>query len=201
MKNCAPGVYIPIIDAYYDSEEVWFIHTSASSQKMAKRLENMINYPVLYVPKLDDIANIEELGNIYVFKNGIKQTGAEPWGGGPFGYQIDLLDSVPGDEEYTPLRNPHVVTWNEDADPEIIKSVEQLMEAKQAGRLSIKQTNIVVNAPVVKWPEGSFDNIMGIGDSGMAGDCPMGGMMDMPEKAKNETGTGNSSSTPNNESQ
>ena len=188
-RDCVPGVYIPLIDAYYNGEKIWFIHTSASSQQMATRLEKMINYTVLHVPKLDDIADIDELGNIYVFKNGVKRTEAEPWGGGPFGYQIDILDSVPGNDAYTPLRNPHVVTWNEDADPEILKSVEQLMAAKEAGRLSIKQTDVVVNAPVVKWPDGAFENIMGIDESDMPGKCPMGQMMTESETSRNQTQT------------
>lgn len=175
--DCVPGVYIPIIDAYYNGEEIWFIHTSASTEQMATRLEEMIDYPVLHVPKLNKIAAIDKLGHIYVFKNGVDQTDTEPWGGGPFGYQIDILDSVPGDEEYTPLRNPHMVTWQEDADPEIIKSVDQLKDAEQAGRLCITQTDVVVNAPVVKWPDGAFGNIMGIGESGMPENCPMGQTM------------------------
>ena len=180
-ENCVPGVYIPIIDAYYNGEQIWFIHTSASTEQMAKRLEEMIDYPVLHVPKLDEIVDIDKLGEIYVFTNGVDQTETEPWGGGPFGYQIDILDSVPGDEEYTPLRNPHTVTWQGGADPEIIKSVDQLKEAEEAGRLCITQTDVVVNAPVVKWPDGAFENIMGIDDSGMPENCPMGQTMNGSE--------------------
>lgn len=132
---------------------------------MAKRLEEMIDYTVLHVPTLDDIADADDLANIYVFKNGVDRSGVEPWGGGPFGYQIDILDSVPGDAAYTPLRNPHVVRWHEDADPEILRSVDGLMEAKRDGRLSIRRTDVIVNAPVVKWPDGAFENVTGIGDS------------------------------------
>ena len=194
-----PGVYIPIIDAYYNGEETWFIHTSASTEQMATRLEEMIDYPVLHVPKLDDIVDIDKLGNIYVFKNGIDQSDTEPWGGGPFGYQIDILDSIPGDEEYTPLRNPQMVMWHEDSDPEIIESVDQLKEAEQAGRLSIKQTDVVVNAPVVKWPDGGFENIMGIDDTDMPGNCPMGGMTNEARNSgdQNRTMPENNSSSSN----
>lgn len=195
--DCIPGVYIPIIDAYYNGEVIWFIHTSASTEQMATRLEEMIDYPVLHVPKLNEIADIDKLGNIYVFKNGVDQSDTEPWGGGPFGYQIDILDSVPGDEEYTPLRNPHMVMWHEDANPEIIESVDQLKEAEQAGRLSINQTDVVVNAPVVEWPDGGFGNIMGIDDSDMTENCPMCGMMNESRNGdtQNRTMTENNSSS------
>ena len=156
MFERIPAIDLPVIDGYHDGEKVWFIHTSASSEKMAKRLTEMVNYRTLHVPKLDDIVDIDELADIYVFKNGIDQSGVEPWGGGPFGYQIDIIDSVPSEKEYTPLRHPHLVTWKEDAEPEVLESVEELMAAKEAGRLTIKPTDIVVTAPVVSWPDDPF---------------------------------------------
>ncbi|MFB6202245.1 MAG: hypothetical protein ABEI98_09565 [Halorhabdus sp.] len=148
-----PEVEIPVIDGYHDGEKVWFIHTSASTEKMAERLTEMIDYPPLHVPKLDEI---DALAEIYVFKNGIDRSDAEPWGGGPFGYQIDLLDSVPDDQAYTPLRHPHLVSWCDDADPRILTSVDELMAARDAGELDIMPTDVVVTAPVVSWPGDPF---------------------------------------------
>lgn len=180
MFHRVPTVNIPVINGYHDCNVVWFIHTSASSEKMAERLTEMINYPTLHVPGLDDVADIDELADIYVFKNGIDQSDAEPWGGGPFGYQLDILDSVPGDKEYTSIRHANVVTWKESADPEIIKSVDELMEAKKAGRLTIKQTGVVVSAPVVSWPGDPYEDSlhMGMGSGGMTGNMQeMKGMM------------------------
>lgn len=49
-----PRIEIPVIDAYYKGEKVWFIHTSASTEKMAKQLTEMIDYPTLHVPKLNE---------------------------------------------------------------------------------------------------------------------------------------------------
>lgn len=68
------------------------------------------------------------------------------------GYQIDIFESVPGDEGYTPLSNPHLVTWNETATPRILTSLAELLEAEQNGELTIRPTNVIVNAPVVRWP-------------------------------------------------
>lgn len=169
MFEQIPAIDLPVIDGYHDGEKVWFIHTSASSEKMATRLTEMVNYRTLHVPKLNDIVETDALADIYVFKNGIDQSDIEPWGGGPFGYQIDILDSVPGEKEYTPLRHPHVVMWKEDAEPEILESVDELMKAKDAGRLMIKPTDIVVSAPVVSWPGDPFgQNLhMGMGSSDM----------------------------------
>ena len=39
--DCVPGVYIPIIDAYYNGEEIRFIHTSSTTKWMAIRLEEI----------------------------------------------------------------------------------------------------------------------------------------------------------------
>ena len=202
MFRRMPVIDIPVIDAYHDCNTVWFIHTDASTEKMAQRLTEMVNYPTLHVPKLDDIADIDELADIYVFKNGIDRSEAEPWGGGPFGYQIDILDSVPGEKEYTPLRHPNVVMWKEDAEPEVLKSVDQLMEAKQAGRLTIKPTDMVVTAPVVSWPDDPFEEAahMGMGPSDMTGEMQeMKGMMAnmqemMKEMCDQQQGSGKSSS-------
>ena len=169
MFEQIPAIDLPVIDSYHDGEKVWFVHTSASSKKMAKRLTEMVNYRTLHVPKLDDIVKTDALADIYIFKNGIDQSDVEPWGGGPFGYQIDIMDSVPGEKEYTPLRHPNLVMWNDGADPEILESVDELMKAKEAGRLTIKPTDVVVTAPVVSWPGDPFgQNLhMGMGSSDM----------------------------------
>lgn len=151
-----PEIEIPVIDGYHDGKKVWFIHTSASTEAMAERLTQMVDYPTLHVPKLDEIVDVDAVANIYVFKNGVDRSGTEPWGGGPFGFQIDVLDSVPDDPEYTPLRHPHVVTWNENADARVLTSADELMAARNAGKLEITPTDVVVTAPVVNWPGDPF---------------------------------------------
>ena len=151
-----PAVEIPVIDAYYEGEKVWFIHTSASKAGMAERLTGMIDYPTLHAPKLADIVTHDELSTIYVFKNGVDRSDADPWGGGPFGYQIDLLEYVPDDPEYAPLHRPEMVSWTEDAEPRILASVDELMDAREAGEVEITPTEVVVTAPVVSWPGDPF---------------------------------------------
>ena len=112
----SPRIEIPVIDVYHGGEKVWFIQTSASDAGMAERLTEMVDYPTLHVPRLDDIVACDELPNIYVFENGVDRSDAEPWGGGPFGYQIDLLEYVPDDPDYAPLHQPNVVSWTEEAE-------------------------------------------------------------------------------------
>lgn len=151
-----PVIEIPVIDAYYEDEKVWFIHTSASTEMMAERLTEMINYPTLHTPAVDEAADLDEVRPIYVFKNGIDRSDADPWGGGPFGKQIDILDTVPDDPGYTPLRRPHVVKWKGDATPRILTSESELRAAESANELDIMPTDMVVTAPVVSWPGDPF---------------------------------------------
>lgn len=146
-----PHERIPVIDAYHEGEKAWFIHTDVSDSAMAKRLTEMVGYRTLHSPRLGAV-DTATVGKIYVFKNGVSREGRKPWGGGPFGYQIDILGSVPGDSGYTALRNPQLVTWKEGATPRILRSVAELEEAERNGELTIEATGVIVNAPVVKWP-------------------------------------------------
>lgn len=146
-----PYERIPVIDAYYEGEKAWFIHTDVSDEAMAGRLTEMVAYGTLHVPRLGEI-DPETVGAIYVFRNGVEPQDARPWGGGPFGYQIDVLSSVPGDEDYSSLRRPHMVTWSETATPRELRSVEEVQQAESDGELTVEPTDVIVNAPVVKWP-------------------------------------------------
>jgi len=139
---------IPMIDGYYNGEKVYFIHTEISDKDIAGMMTSMVNFPTLYVPDLDDISQ-DDLGKVYIFTNGI--AGSGPYGGGPFFFQIDIFDSVPGMDEYNQFRVPQLVTWNEDSNPTLLTSIEDLFEAEANGELSIELTDFVVNAPMVVW--------------------------------------------------
>jgi len=108
----------------------------------------MVNFPTLYVPELTNILT-DDLSKVYIFTNGISGTG--PYGGGPFFFQIDIFDAVPGQDGYSHLRNPHLVTWSENSSPRLITSVEELLEAEVNGELSIEKSDLVVNAPMIVW--------------------------------------------------
>ena len=147
FNNDAP-LTIPLIDGYYNGEKVYFIHTEISDKDIAGMMTTMVNFPTLYVPDLDDISS-DDLDKVYIFTNGI--AGSGPYGGGPFFFQIDIFDSVPGMEEYNQFRVPQLVTWNEDSNPILLTSIEDLFEAEANGELSIESTDFVVNAPIIVW--------------------------------------------------
>jgi len=88
------------------------------------------------------------LGDVYVFTNGVK-------GDGPFGFQADVFDSVPGDPRYTPLRSVVLVAWKDGVSPRVLGSMEAIREAIDKGELTVRRPRVVVNMPILIWPGGT----------------------------------------------
>lgn len=151
-------IIMPMIDGYYNGNKIYFVHTEISDPDMAHMMSTMINFPTLYVPELKNISE-EKMAKVYVFTNGIH--GGEPYGGGPFMYQIDVFDSVPGKTGYSQYRIPYLITWNDNAKPRILVSESEILKAQSNGELTIQKTSNVVNAPVVTWEiTGNYGKIL-----------------------------------------
>ncbi len=136
----------PLAMALYKGGEVYFIHTEASDPKVADVLTKMMGPDVLTVPSLAKIPE-DLLGAVYVFTNGVE-------GMGPLGFQPDVFDTVPGDEAYTPLRSIRLVSWEKDAVPRELTSQEEIESAEAAKEVVIESPGIVVNMPILVWPNG-----------------------------------------------
>lgn len=138
--------YEPSVTGYLDGQKIKFMHTEVSNPKIAKILTGMISSPVLTVPSLAQ-APPSMLAEVYVFTNGIKD-------GGPLKFQPDVFDKPPGTAGYSPLRRIVLVTWNAGADPRILRSLAEIKAAEAKGELTIKDSGIVVNIPLLSWPGG-----------------------------------------------
>lgn len=136
----------PLVRGLYDGEELFFIHTEASDPDVAALLTDMMGPEVIVVPSLTEIDE-DILAYVYVFTNGLS-------GMGPMGFQPDVFDSVPGDDDYSPLRTLQLVTWADDATPRLLDNVEAIQAAEAAGELIIEQPGIVVNMPILVWADG-----------------------------------------------
>jgi hypothetical protein len=132
---------------YYNGGEVLFIHTEASDPDVADMLTDMMGPQVVLAPELAQ-APESLLANVYVYTNGIQ-------GMGPFGFQPDVFDSVPGEGSYRPLRAVNLVTWQEGVTARELRSVEEIQSAEGDGEVSIARPGIVVNMPILSWPGGS----------------------------------------------
>jgi hypothetical protein len=137
---------LPPVKAYYEGEEVFFVHTETSDKETAELLTDMMGSPVLVVPELEQVPE-EALSRVYVFDNGIK-------GDGPLGFQPDIFDSAPGDDGYSPLRRLYLVTWKDESAAREIKTLQGVKEAREGGEVEIERQDTVINEPFLTWPVG-----------------------------------------------
>jgi len=135
-----PTAALPVNKAYADGKEIYFVHLEVSDEKVAKQLTDMMDSPVLFVPSLANVPP-ETLANVYSFKNGVDG-------------QVSVFDNPPGADGYSPLRQLNVVVWADGSKARELKSVSEILTAKEAGALEIKPTGIVVNMPFVVWDGG-----------------------------------------------
>ncbi len=63
--------------------------------------------------------------------------------------QRNIVDTVPGRKDYTPLWAVRVVTWKDGADVRVLRSAAAVARAQRAGELTIRAQPIVVNCPVL----------------------------------------------------
>jgi hypothetical protein len=145
MGGTATGMS-PAVTGYAEGQEVRFIHTEASDPAVAQMLTNMTGSRVLVVPSLAQ-ARPPMLADVYVFKNGVG-------GSGPFGFQPDVFNSVPGEAGYSPLRVVNLVTWYGGQSPRVLKSTQEVLAAQAGSQVTIERTSVVVNMPMVTWPGG-----------------------------------------------
>ncbi|MBI2855967.1 MAG: hypothetical protein HYX93_03875 [Chloroflexi bacterium] len=138
--------FAPLVKAFNKGGEVQFIHTEASNLQVASMLTTMMGPQVVLVPSLAQVPE-SLLADVYVFTNGVQGTG-------PFGFQADVFDSVPGDGGYSPLRQVNLVAWKAGATPREFRSVEEVKSAESAGDVTIERPGVVVNMPILAWPGG-----------------------------------------------
>ncbi len=151
MKMMAPAdaPVIPPVTGYSEGERILFLHTEASDQEITQLLTDMMGSPVVYVPSLAQ-APAEMLATVFVFTNGVKPDGAM----GPFEFQPDVFDFPPHQPGYRPLRKIVLVSWNDSAAPRILTSADDVARAAADDQISLQETNIVVNMPMLTWPGG-----------------------------------------------
>jgi hypothetical protein len=139
---------LPLVRGFADGNEVFYITTEVSDKNLANYLSNLTNSRVVYTPALK-YAPAQSLANIYEFTNGIK-------GSGPEGFQPNVADSQPGDNNYSPLWKVNLVTWNNGITPRELTSEVDIISTLEKKELTIKPTDIIVNCPFVQWKDGSL---------------------------------------------
>lgn len=63
--------------------------------------------------------------------------------------QRNVIDTVPGQRDYTPLWAVRMVTWKEGASARVLRSAAAVRSAERSGDVTVRAAPIVVNCPVL----------------------------------------------------
>jgi hypothetical protein len=152
ISACAPEqkgpakAELPVDKGFAEGNEIYFTHTEVSDAKLAEKMSAGMQSPVLYVPTLAHVTD-HALANVYSFTNGVK-------GSSMSGLQPSVFDNPPGTEGYSPLRRLNVVTWADPAKARELRTAAEILQAADAGELTITQPGVVINMPFIIWEDG-----------------------------------------------
>ena len=82
------------------------------------------------------LAQGNKVAPIWVFTNGADA-------------QRNIIDTVPGQADYTPLWGVRMVTWRSGASVRVLRSAAAVRAAERADQVTIANAPIVVNCPVL----------------------------------------------------
>jgi hypothetical protein len=129
------SVTMALHPGFFNGGDAWFIRTDGSDQDFASE------HGLVFVPKLANALNAEgSFGHVYLFDGGSDD-------------QRAVFNLVPGDTTYTPAFRVHNVTVD---GGDVLDSEEAIMAAEEDGSATVEQTDIVVNFPMVVWPDGAL---------------------------------------------
>ena len=140
---------IPLHAGLYDGENLLYIATDTNGEKHAELISEKQDWKVELAPALSH-APEDALGDVYMFTNGIA-------GMGIHGYQDEVFSSTPEQaNEYSALRSVSHIEWKFGQTYELLDSEEKILEAAEADRITIEETETIINMPQIKWPEGQM---------------------------------------------
>lgn len=139
---------MPLHAGLYDGERLLYVLTDASDAEWAEDMSERQEWRVEVAPPLAD-APAETLNTMYVFTNGIG-------GDGLYGYQDEVFAYTPDQEEYNALSKMVEVTWRPGQTQAPLEYASDVQDAIEAGRVTMKDDGVVVNAPQIVWPGGQM---------------------------------------------
>jgi hypothetical protein len=119
----------PVYRGYYDHHIDTYLITDVSSKTQAKAMH--INYSA-------ELKSVKGLPLQY-FVRGRAAHG-----------QLTVFGSEPGESDYNPLWLEVWVTWKKGAKPVLLGRDDQINSLAKKGKLTLKTTKIVLNAPILK---------------------------------------------------
>lgn len=134
-------ISLTTLNGYVDGVTVSYIVTNTSDNKTAVSITESQGHEINFAPLLASIPN-QYLQQGYDFLNGVK-------GEGPFGFQLPVGTSLPGDSDYSPLIHLNFVNWTDTTKAKILKSTEEIDKALQEGDIQTTPSGIIINNPAV----------------------------------------------------
>lgn len=119
-----------------DGKDVYFIRTDTSDETFADAEK------LVFAPKIGALASAGLAGAVYLVTGGPAE-------------QPAVLSTEPGRNDYTPAWRVSRVTWKRN--PRLLRSAGEVESAKSSGDATVEQTNIVLNAAIVKWSKDEME--------------------------------------------
>ena len=139
---------IPMHKGMHNGNELFYIITDASEKNYVNTISEKQKWNIQLSKSIQDIPeNISQ--KIFIFKNGIK-------GDGIFGFQNEIFSSTPEQSDYSALGSIIEVTWKKGQKEIIFESESDIIDAEKSGRIEFNETNVIVNAPQIKWLDGQM---------------------------------------------
>ena len=123
----------PVYKGYYDHHLDTYLITDASNKAQAKAMH--INYSAA-------LKTVKGLPDQY-FVKGRAASG-----------QLTIFGSEPGESDYNPLWEEVWVTWKSGVKPVLLGQDDQIKSLAKAGKLTLTDAHIVLNAPILKVGKG-----------------------------------------------
>ena len=140
---------IPMHKGIYGGSQVLYIITDGSDEDYTKTLTEKQGWNVELATSISKVPE-EALEQLFIFKNGIK-------GDGVYGFQDEVFSSTPSQKsEYSALNSVIEVTWKQGQKEIVFESSDDIITAKENGRIEFNETGIVLNTPQIVWPEGQM---------------------------------------------
>jgi len=140
---------IPMHNGTFEGQSVSYIITDSNDQTLADLITEKQGWKVELAPPLSNTPEAA-LQTVYMFTDGVE-------GDGIHGYQDEVFTNTPTQSnEYSALGSITHVSWKTGQNAEVLDSVDVIIEAEEAGRIELEETDIVINMPQIIWPDGQM---------------------------------------------
>lgn len=141
-------VTIPMHSGIYNNSTTYYIITDTNDQNFSQKISEKQNWIVNTSLPLSNLKD-SPIGTIYLFTNGLQ-------GNGIYGSQEEIFSKTPQSPTYSPLNKVVEVTWKKGQNPETLHSENEVMKAKEGGRIELKDTDVILDSPQIVWSSGQM---------------------------------------------